>query len=461
MYRGGGSRMPSVGTGSVDIRSILSSILNVVKSRANAICTAPCDGAILKMHYRWTFFMLIGGFFTVWYQWYNRDVITCVSHYNADTQVRLDYINVCLSYPYVEVVDEEGNTTKRYLLFYRWVQWSFLVLAGIYYIPRKISKNMENPKAKKLIEDLAANASRYENAEHILLEKVYMYMINNLKTHNGLYMKYLTLNVIALAVDIGAFHYFDFLLQGRFITYGFEAYPFERDPEYFTDYISQTFPPFALCTLTIQNALVGKRTEIFGCHLTIMELYEKVFLFIWLWLIILITMTALYIVILLLAMIPKFRELWLRTAKPINGTEKTNVLISKVNKNCRIGDIYLLYRFKSHLSHAKFYELMIRLSDPNINMKNREQTVIDAKPPPSKQTQMMPHHNNPSAPHPDSRHRKPQQHSITPPMNPDYISQIYGNPETLARHGQVSQNDVAQRTPLLNKNNTNTSILIE
>ena len=64
--------MPSIGTGSVDIRQILNTIVNVVKSRANTVCTAPCDGAVLKMHYRWTFFIFIGGFFTVWYQWYVR-----------------------------------------------------------------------------------------------------------------------------------------------------------------------------------------------------------------------------------------------------------------------------------------------------------------------------------------------------------------------------------------------------
>lgn len=111
--------MPSIGAGSVDIRSILSSVLNVIKSRANQICSATCDGLVLRMHYRWTFCLLVGNFLTVWYSWYHRDVITCVSHFNAETQVRLDYINICLSYPYV---DENGS--RRYILFYRWISWS-------------------------------------------------------------------------------------------------------------------------------------------------------------------------------------------------------------------------------------------------------------------------------------------------------------------------------------------------
>lgn len=61
--------MPSIGTGSVDLRSILGSILNVVKSRANQICAATCDGLVLRMHYRWTFCIMLGGFLTVWYSW--------------------------------------------------------------------------------------------------------------------------------------------------------------------------------------------------------------------------------------------------------------------------------------------------------------------------------------------------------------------------------------------------------
>lgn len=461
--------MPSVGTGSVDIRSIISNIINVVKSRANAVCTAPCDGAVLKMHYRWTFFLLIGGFFTVWYQWYHRDVITCVSHFNAETQVRLDYINICLSYPYVETdeKDEAGNNKKRYLLFYRWIQWSFLVAAAIYYIPRKVSKHMENPKCKKLIEELAANSSRYDNAETVLIDKITMYMMNNIRTHNGLYIKFLFLNILALFIDLVALHYFDFLLQGRFLTYGYMAYPFERDPDTFTDYMSQMFPPFAMCYIDAEKQIVNRRAETFGCHLTIMELYEKVFLGLWVWLIILITITALYIVFLLLAFIPKAQEIWLRTSRPHMAPEKTNVLIRRVSHNLKIGDVYLLYRFKSHLSHARFYELLMRLADPKLNSSNRpgDQTVIDSKPPAIKQPLISQHQPAPvghQQPNPDPARNRKLQQSINPPMNPDYISQMYSNPDNLARHGGLvpgGPNNQDQRQPLLNKNNT--SILIE
>lgn len=432
--------MPSIGAGSVDIRSIFSTILNVIKSRANQICASTCDGLVLRMHYRWTFCFLLGGFLTVWYSWYHRDVITCVSHFNAETQVRLDYINICLSYPYMQ---DGENEPRRYILFYRWISWSLLLLAGIYYIPRKVSKNLDNAKCKKLLEDLAANVHRYDQLEEQLVERAARYLIVNLKTHNGLYWKFLSVNIIALVVDLFAMQFLDFILQGRFIKYGFMAYPFDRDPEYFTDYMSQTFPPFAKCELSNVNQLTNKRTEKFGCHLTIMELYEKLFLWVWLWLIILIFITCCYILFLLCMWLPCTKMFLLRIAKPAHGSDKVRGVIQKVVENCKIGDVYLLYRIKGHMSHVRYYELLMRLADPSLRKPHTAPTITTTpdgkeKIPPNKQQEPL-------------RNRRPMNQD--PPVNPEYL-QYLTNPEMMGRVPQHPD----QRTPLLKKN---TSILIE
>ncbi|KAK8745125.1 hypothetical protein OTU49_000466 [Cherax quadricarinatus] len=426
---------------SVDIRAIIGSVLNVIKTRANQICAATCDGLVLRMHYRWTFCLLLGGFLTVWYSWYYRDVITCVSHFNAETQVRLDYINICLSYPYIE-----DNGSKRYLLFYRWISWSLLVLAGVYYIPRKVSKNFDNARCKKLLEDLAANAHAYDHIEKDLVERAARYITFNIKTHDGLYWKYLTVNVLALIIDIFGMLFLNFILQGRFIQYGFKSYPFNRDPQKFTDYMSQTFPPFASCELSNENQLVNKRIEKFGCHLTIMELYEKVFLIVWLWMIVLTFVTCCYIVFLGLMWLPCVQVYLLRTAKPVHVSSKVRGVVHAVAKNCKIGDIYLLYRVRGHLSHARFYELMTRLSDPALFTKQIQQAppgkIPDGKDkmPPNNQTDTL-------------RNRHPNLPQ-DPLMNPEYLHQLLVNQEMMNRHPQ----NPAGRNPLL-KNNSN--ILIE
>ncbi|XP_071521340.1 innexin inx2-like [Panulirus ornatus] len=407
--------------GGQDIRNIFSTILNTVKSRANKICAASCDGLVLRMHYRWTFFILLGGFLTTWYSWYHRDVIVCVSHFNAETQVRLDYINICLTYPYVED-DDQG---RRYLLFYRWISWSFLVLAGAYYIPRKLSKNFENKKCKSLLEDLASNAHHYDQTEVKLVERAARYMFFNLRTHDGIYMKYLFVNIVALLVDNFAMLYFDFILQGRFLRYGFESYPFDRDPENFSDYMSQTFPPFVLCELTPGNQLVNRRTERLGCHLTIMELYEKVFLVLWVWLIVLHFLTCCYIVFLLLLWLPWVRVVLLRTSKPAHALEKVRQINVGVIRNCKVGDIYLLYRIKSHISHVRFYELLTRLSDPSLYTRAEKHRGPEAPP----DTKEMP----PSKNQVDIVRNQEASVALDTSIDPEYLYRLLSCPEILGR----------------------------
>lgn len=355
--------MTIVGHGGTDIiRQLVGNVVNIFKKK-RAPCTSPCDGSILKMHYQWTFWIFLANFSAIWYSWYHRDVITCVNHFNSETQVRLDYINICLSYIFIEQGGE-----RRYLLFYRWIHWTLLVLAAIYYIPRKFSKYSENPKVKKLVEDLAVHQARYDGIERDLVERAAKYIAMNLHTHNGIYFKYLGCNIIALIVDIFCFHALDFVLQGRFITYGWMAYPYDRDPTNFSDYMSRTFPPFSKCELDLANKLVGQRTERLGCHLTVMELYDKVFLFIWLWLVLLTAMTVGYIIFLGMMWLPYCRYYILKVAKPPNAKEDASVTetIKKVMESCRIGDVYLLYRLRQHMSHARFYELLTRLDDPDM-----------------------------------------------------------------------------------------------
>ena len=360
--------MSSQGGRSFDIiRQIAGNVVNIFNKR-QSVCTAPCDGWILKMHYQWTFWVFMGGFSAIWYSWFHRDVIQCVSHFSAETQVRLDYMNICLSYPFVR--QEDG--TKRYLLFYRWVHWVFLLIAGLYYIPRKMSKTSDNPKVKKLFEDLAITLHRYDNVEKENMERAARYVVSNLKTHNGLYYKYLICNVIALAIDIFCFHFLDFVFQGRFMRYGFNAYPFYRDPRQFSDTMSRTFPPFAKCTLHKNVQLVDERTEEFGCHLTVMELYEKIFLFVWFWLIVLMVITSIYIIYLFLLWISFVRLHILRISKPVQATDSVRSVVCSVISNCKIGDIYLLYRLRQFFSHARFFDLLTKLAD-----RDYMQAVLD------------------------------------------------------------------------------------
>lgn len=373
------------------IRQLVGNVVNIFNKRP-AICTAPCDGMVLRMHYQWTFWALLGSFSAIWYSWFHRDVITCASHYNAETQVRLDYINICLSYPFLQ----ESNGQRRYILYYRWIHWVLLLTAAFYYIPRKVSKTSENAKVKKLFEDLAMSAHRYDQIEKEQVDRTARYFIFNLKTHNGLFFKYLTCNVMALIIDVLAFHFFDFVFQGRFMKYVMRTYPFNRNVEQFDDYMSQTFPPFVLCELGVTYQLTNKRHETLGCHLTVMELYEKLFFVLWIWLILLTVLTIIYIIYLFFFWVPWARLLILRISKPIKAkNQKIRNTICDSIVNCKIGDVYLLYRLRQHFSHARYYELLTRIADPNYTKLLLDSVSVD-------------HHNPKGGGGQDLRQRKAQ-----------------------------------------------------
>ena len=340
------------------IQQVLGNVIHVFKKKRPP-CSSIVDGRVLKMHYQWSFFIFLFGFSAVWFSWYYSNVITCVSRFNAETQVRLDYINVCLSYPYLKT----GIDDRTYILFYRWIHWTLLVLACLFYIPRKISKYCDNLKLKKLIEDMAVQSYRYDHTEKELVDRASMYIAYNLRTHNGIYFKYLFCNVLSLLIDILVFYALDVLFHGRFFSYGIAIFPLNRDVYSFTDYMSRTFPPFVECEIGPTNELVNKRTEKFGCHLQIMELYEKLFLFIWFWLILLIVCTCLYLIFLGFMWLPYFRLMLLKIAKPPNAKASVTDTVMSVIKYCKIGDIYILYRLRQHCSPSMYYSLLTHLSD--------------------------------------------------------------------------------------------------
>ncbi|XP_037790296.1 innexin inx2-like [Penaeus monodon] len=320
-----------------------------------------CNGLVLKLHYRCSCLVMFFAFLPVCWSWFSRDVITCTSLFNAETQVRLDYLNICLSYPFVE---EEGGE-RRYILFYRWIWWSLAFLVVVFYIPRILCRIFDNGQCSSLLKELSIKARCHKEQWHELEETAAQYLRVNLNTHNGLYWKFLSANLLALLIDCFAIGFLDIVLQGRFSQYGHRGFPYERNATSFTDDFSQTFPPFVSCELSSEHALVNRRVERYGCHLTLMELYDKLFLFLWYWLVFLAVVASCYLVFLFVMWLPFVRERLLRPAKPAIAEENVGVVVAGALSKCKLGDVYVLYRIKSRVSHAQFLYLLKRLSEPN------------------------------------------------------------------------------------------------
>jgi len=517
-----------------------------IRERTKKNRTVVCDGQILRMHYRWTLLTMLGSFIVVYYGWWAKEDedgaklerIICVSHFSAaQVEKTKEYLSICLSYPFINT--PEGD--RRYLLFYRWVHWLFLIMAAIFYLPRVLAKSSENEEVNTLLENInkhkkyltlralkekepdkgllnsestyqgdminwmvssmkntdnedemlnrirddidferelstltrcdssedisdpvanmpknssphgsprvkpspskaTPNRSYYnqnsydgrgggggghgggpshtqsdallnarkedfkkmilnttkrkddvkEVVEHITrnrkfdvqkqLEEIYKeveakrffmktadYILFTKKRHIKLCWKYLGIHVICLAVDILVVILLHFLLlQGRFMNYGFEfmkAYIKGRDPKGFTDYISQTFPPFASCELNQETQLTAKRTEIFGCHLTYMELYEKIFLFVWCWLFFLIVISILNIIYLVVTF-SFYRKKLVQVNVSQLGYQNPQKTFDEVYNKFDYGNIFLLYLIKKQLNNTQYFELLRLLKEP-------------------------------------------------------------------------------------------------
>ena len=338
------------------LQSISKVVLNAFNKRPTQSGTSPCDGAVLKLYYKITFWLFFGGYAAIAYNWWTQDVLKCVSKFSADQQMRPDYLNICASYLYIE--DESSPIGERkFLLFYRWVHWVLLGMAFLSYIPYKILKRTENPKLKKLFDHL--ECGKQDSA----VKSACDYYTVNSGSHNIIYAKHIMLNIFSLLILGLMFYLIDFIFLGNFSDLGYSTFPFVRDITSFTDELSIRFPPFALCEITPFHLLMNKRSEKFGCHLTYMELYEKYFVILWVWMIILAFVTIIYIIYVLCFNIRGMRLCCLSYYKPYDADDAHTEFIDEKLRNLKVGDYFLLYKMKSCLSPDKYYELLSVIFD--------------------------------------------------------------------------------------------------
>ena len=369
-------RIMTLDGGTRNISNFINTVVSTVarhfgyKTRKPTASTAPSDGYILKLHYQYTFWLLMGCFATTWYSWFQPNVISCVSHFNADINLKTEHTNICLSYPYV--IDEHGQ--QRFIMFYRWTHYILLAVAMLYYIPHKVSKYIEDNKRKHMVEDLAMVYPQFNESEKNIVTRVCTYFAVNRKISDPFFYRHFMAVFSCLVVDVVVWMIIDFLLQSRFSLLGVLSFPYNRDCDYFTDFLSRTFPPFVKCTITKNHKLIGARTEAFGCHLLYMELYEKLFVVIWAWMVIIIITTVCYLIYLMLFWSPAFyflrkRALSIKTPAYIENDEySTNKLLDEIlsSKQFKLGDYFFLLKLKKHLNHSRYYDVISVLCDETI-----------------------------------------------------------------------------------------------
>jgi len=214
-----------------------------------------------------------------------------------------------------------------------------------------------------MIEKTYMKTAKQENVDLDALAK-------ELYTHrdefNGLFHRYLSLNIIAFVLNVSSMRFLDFFLQGRFMTYGLTDF-YNRDPQFFTDLMSRIFPPFVTCSITPYMQLMNERTEEFGCHLTLMELYEKIFFALWWWMIVVMVANVVYVLFLVSFWIfPCVQTLVLKGSKPDTQRNQEEEFhysdtIRMLLKKSGVGNMYMLYRLRQFLDDATYLQLVVKL----------------------------------------------------------------------------------------------------
>ena len=266
---------------------------------------------ILKMYYNFGTMLCFTITTCIFYNIFMSDQIICSDGFgNYDKKIKFMLVNYCLSYP---ELPHDKNKERKFALFYKWVPWiTSLVCFLLYSVKIMINNFSCNYTAKtlskivKMNDDYVSNddIENLDDDDNNNIDK--NDCINYLQTYidtqwnkcKSLYFRCLLCHIYAFVLNISLFFLLDFLLQGRFLYYIPDTFPFYRDPINFSDKISQFFYPFVKCTIK-PNILQPSRQEDLTCHLTLMEYYEKIFFMLWIFFAVLLILNFIYIIYLL------------------------------------------------------------------------------------------------------------------------------------------------------------------
>ena len=211
----------------------------------------------------------------------------------------------------------------------------------LYYLPLIASRSVAVPLVQRLLTDIVHFR---ENERKEKLEAAFL-IVEELGWNAHVYTGYIGCHFFALVVNIIGILSINTLFQNKFLSLVINLYPFRRDSEHFSDELSLLFPPFVTCKVGPEMMLLNYRTEVIGCHLTLMELYEKFFIGLWFWLAFLLAVTICQLISILMLGVFKFLQ---KNNVRIYG-EAQDGDISLVVNRLSVGDQLVLRRLRQYL----------------------------------------------------------------------------------------------------------------
>ena len=238
------------------------------------------DSWVLRTHYRVTVGLFFLIFVLVTGDWYADNPMQCVNMF--DRSEVWDYFqNLCLSYCFTNSTRGAQEDDRVYAAHYRWVHWTALLIMFLYYLPLVAARACRVPMAQHFLKRIM-NSEKEGLTEGEVLQQSLLF-VEELGWNAHVFSNSLHAHLLAILVNVISIGILDTLLQHKFILLVPSLYPFTRDSQHFSDPLSLLFPPFVTCKVGPEMMLLNYRSEVIGCHLPLMELYEKIFIGLWFW----------------------------------------------------------------------------------------------------------------------------------------------------------------------------------
>ncbi|RXG55959.1 Innexin inx4 [Armadillidium vulgare] len=246
---------------------------------------------------------------------------------------------------------------KKVVFFYRWAHYSCLIVAGAYLLLRLLIKRFGNPRLQNMFSNIRKNSPRLDESREDDQIRTFMeYFKENIETHGDFYQKYLLNHIYCFGISLLNFWFLNFVLQGEFTRLILEVFPFHRDSVNFRDPLSVIFPPFVNCTIGHGSKMLNKREDEIHCHLTLMEMLEKVFVFAWIFMVSALIIGGINVIFLLC--LPFHKNFLLKTKESSPLFKKLSRVLAR---NLSFGDTFLLFMVKSHLTANEFCKILIEI----------------------------------------------------------------------------------------------------
>ena len=295
---------------------------------------------IIWLHSRATVAIFLLMFVVVTFEWYSDSPMTCVNL--SDRSAVWDYFQrLCFSYSFTNSSRAAEGDSRVYAPHYRWIHPVALVLMFLYYSPQLVVSNFSAPIAERLLKDIISHKDKeYDNSK--LLKNVYLF-VEEMGWHSDLYTAHLQSHLFALFINLTGIAIIDTLFQNEFVTLVPLLFPFSRDSRHFRDPLSLLFPPFVTCEVGPEMMLLNYKSEILGCHLTLMELYEKIFIGMWFWQAMLFVTTVFQCILLIVTpLVPAMKKRLISVAVELHEND-IDTVVSRYNT----GDLMLLANLRN------------------------------------------------------------------------------------------------------------------